>query len=500
MRKTCKRMCLGVLVLFGFALLTASVYADAEVSTFLYTINDQAAGNTVTAFRVLPGGTLILIGTFMTGGTGSGGFFGTQPRIAATISRNFLFAGNSGSSDISVFQIDTDTGVPTLVGTPVGSGGDDSFGFSLAVTPNGKFLYVANFNSSDISAFRIGWNGTLTPIGSPLPLPTGSNPFSIKVTPDGEFVAATLPFVGVGGSVAMFRIGAGGALTSVGSFPQGGPSTETTDLDIGCKSDLLFAAHTGSGTVVSVATIADDGTLTPIGGSPFAFASGSDSDTAVVLTPDNRHLFVNNLLSNTITSLDVAQGGSLTLETPVPFANSGGDLPAGIGVNREGTLLYVANTFLNVVTGFTVDGDGGLTPVSPVNAFPTGGTELLFSLDVFPAHEVEGRGDADAQGRKGHFDFDADRKCKTRGEIEYGDDSGKEMRGHVDSYTVAGNTATMTGSGTLADGTPIQYTAIVTGNAPLIGANLFSISWITSTGSIFQTTGALTDGYIAVHP
>jgi len=73
------------------------------------------------------------------------------------------------------------------------------------------------------------------------------------------------------------------------------------------------------------------------------------------------------------------------------------------------------------------------------------------------------------------------------------------MKGSVKAVTVAGNTAIITGSGTLLDGTPLQYTAVVLGNAPVIGANHFAISWITSTGSVFQTSGALTNGYIAVH-
>jgi len=54
-------------------------------------------------------------------------------------------------------------------------------------------------------------------------------------------------------------------------------------------------------------------------------------------------------------------------------------------------------------------------------------------------------------------------------------------------------------AGTLGDGTPIHYTAVVLGNAPvIIGANHFAISWITATGSVFQTSGALIDGYIVV--
>jgi hypothetical protein len=35
---------------------------------------------------------------------------------------------------------------------------------------------------------------------------------------------------------------------------------------------------------------------------------------------------------------------------------------------------------------------------------------------------------------------------------------------------------------------------------PVIGANTFAISWVTLTGSVFHTSGALADGYIVVRP
>jgi hypothetical protein len=68
----------------------------------------------------------------------------------------------------------------------------------------------------------------------------------------------------------------------------------------------------------------------------------------------------------------------------------------------------------------------------------------------------------------------------------------------MDAVTLSGNQAIITGAGTLADGTPVHYTAVVLGNAPVVGANHFAISWITATGSLFQTSGALIDGYIVV--
>lgn len=50
----------------------------------------------------------------------------------------------------------------------------------------------------------------------------------------------------------------------------------------------------------------------------------------------------------------------------------------------------------------------------------------------------------------------------------------------------------------LSDDTLVHYTAVVLGNQPLIGANQFAIRWITPTGSIFRTSGALIGGYTVI--
>jgi hypothetical protein len=70
----------------------------------------------------------------------------------------------------------------------------------------------------------------------------------------------------------------------------------------------------------------------------------------------------------------------------------------------------------------------------------------------------------------------------------------------VDAFTVAGNTATISGPGTLLDGTPLHYTAVVVGNGnPAVATDLFAISWTTTKGATFQTSGVLTAGNIVVH-
>jgi len=468
-------------VLFELALLTASVYAQEQGNTFVYTDNNPAGPNSVSAFFVGRGGTLVMVpgSPFSTGGMGTGHGFYSSHRITATVvSRNFLYVANDGSNDISAFKIDTDTGGLTPVpGSPFGSGGSAGkppiSGISLAATPNGHHLYAGNGGSGNISAFRIASNGALVPIGSVL---AGGPPDGMKVSPNGEFLGAALPF---SDSVAMFRIASNGTLTAVPGSPfAAGGFGFASDVDISCKSNSLFDPKAAAGTTVAVFTIASNGALSPIAGSPFTFARGINSSVGV-LSPDNQHLFVSNQQSDTITVLDVASDGSLTQESGSPFANTPGLIPAGMGTNREGDLLYAANDE-ETVSGFHIENDGGLTPVMG-SPFPTGILSFgLLSLNVFPAHEDEGEGDeVDASGHKGHFSFEADHKCLDSGEMDFEDDSGP---------------------GTLLDGTPVQYTAIVTGNLPVVGANLFSISWISATGSVFQTSGALIDGYIAVHP
>jgi len=56
----------------------------------------------------------------------------------------------------------------------------------------------------------------------------------------------------------------------------------------------------------------------------------------------------------------------------------------------------------------------------------------------------------------------------------------------------------VSGLGNLLDRTPVYYTAVMVGNQPLIGMNLFSIAWTTPAGSFFHRSGAMINGFITV--
>jgi sugar lactone lactonase YvrE len=317
---------------------------------------------------------------FLTGGTGV-----ASNRITTAIVKNFLYAGNSGSNNVSAFSVNPTTGVLTPVpDSPFATGGSaDSLGIPLATTPDDSFLIAANALSLNITVYSIAANGALSPVpGSPFPAGPGGFPDGIKVTADGKFLAVARP--NAPNVVSMFSISATGGLTPVpGSpFPAGGTGV-ATGVDCNCNSNHLFVGEANPGsTIVSVQAIALNGALSPIPGSPF-IGPGSNSNV-VLLSPDDSKLFVSNQNSNTVTAFSVAASGALTLVPGSPFPAPGSLEPSGMATNQAGTFLYSA-ALNNEINGFSIAPSGALTsvPGSPFsNGFP--GSFGLLSLAVFP--------------------------------------------------------------------------------------------------------------------
>lgn len=368
-----------VLLMLAVTLLPHDLHAQGN---FVYT-NDDQFQNTVSAFSVGSDGTLTPVpgSPFATGGNSiDGGPFATN-RIGVAIVGHFLFAANTLSADVSVFKIDSNAGALTLVpGAPFAIPTFLPAGhISIAPTPDGHFLIaagVSNSFDSIITVFSISSNGALTPIpGSPFS--TMVNPFGIRVSPDGKFLA-------VGGAeVEMFRIAPEGALTSLG-LTNGSNQGFPLSVDIDCSSSLLYAGEATLSAIVDGYHIGADGTLTPVAGSPFQPGVGIDS-SVVVLSPDDKTLFVSNQLSNSVTAFSITQDGSLSLVPGSPFfiQNPNSFITVGMATSQDGKFLYVANDFPAAVAVFRVGSDGALTEAAG-SPFPTGSSSILMSLTAFP--------------------------------------------------------------------------------------------------------------------
>jgi 6-phosphogluconolactonase len=113
-----------------------------------------------------------------------------------------------------------------------------------------------------------------------------------------------------------------------------------------------------------------DGTLTPLGGSPYAAGGAGTgsivgSQGALQVTTDGRFLLAVDAGSNQISVLRVRGDGSLHPVEGSPFS-SGGIEPVSIAVH--GDLVFVANegtkTTSGNYSGFKLNDDGRLTPLS----------------------------------------------------------------------------------------------------------------------------------------
>ena len=77
----------------------------------VYTMNNSPSGNAVIAFRRAPDGSLTPLGTFATGGTGTGGTIDplqSQYAVLLNSSHRVLFAVNAGSDQLSAFRVRAD--------------------------------------------------------------------------------------------------------------------------------------------------------------------------------------------------------------------------------------------------------------------------------------------------------------------------------------------------------------------------------------------------------
>ena len=126
-----------------------------------------------------------------------------------------VYVINELANSVTMFDHDPETGFlierQTISTLPKGFGGT-SYCADLKITPDGRFLYGTNRGHHSIAAYRIGDDGRLTSLAI---VPSrGDGPQNLAITPGGELLlCANMP----GNNVAVFRIDPeGGSLTPVG--------------------------------------------------------------------------------------------------------------------------------------------------------------------------------------------------------------------------------------------------------------------------------------------
>jgi 6-phosphogluconolactonase len=119
--------------------------------SYVYTESNQssaAGGNSVLAYSVDSGGTLTAVGSFATGGDGTGAGLGSQGAVTLADSGHALLVVNGGSNTVSYFRI-LSNGSLWLVDA-ASSGGADL----VSVTASGRRVEVLNQGSNTVAGLR----------------------------------------------------------------------------------------------------------------------------------------------------------------------------------------------------------------------------------------------------------------------------------------------------------------------------------------------------------
>ncbi|MGZ4842457.1 MAG: lactonase family protein [Candidatus Angelobacter sp.] len=317
--------------------------------------------------------TLLFIMVLFSGCLGSSSS-STAPTLA------FVYVVGQGDNGIRAFAEKTTGDLQAL---PVSSFSTTPRPVSIALHPSKNFLYVPNLTSNTVSGFNVDHvSGVLTPIGTALP-PTPacvspavcSNPIGVGISSAGQFLfllnqGSTSPAVPA--SISVFSIDpARGLLTPVSGSPFAFASLTAPNpqfLAVSPTAGFLYVSN-GAAHTISAFSIGTSGALTELAGSPVSLGA-SATVAGLAIDPKGQFLYAADSADNTIASFSIAGGGTLTaVGAPFPA----GTKPVAIAVDSTSTFVYSANQGSNDVSAFKA-ASGVLTQIagSPYASVPTG--------------------------------------------------------------------------------------------------------------------------------
>jgi 6-phosphogluconolactonase (cycloisomerase 2 family) len=360
--------------------MTGEVVAQdvTDVRGHVYVNNNSPGENTISGFDRHADGSLTPMANspFRAGGAGTGMPVATQGAIQFSADRRYVLAVDPGSNEISVLKVKHD-GALDLVHT-VASGGNvpgsiavlsSSPGASNASVASAirrwSLVYVVNTGAggANYTGFHLNPGGKLEPIAnSTFALPDNAFPGQILFSADRVHAAGirtggtpTEPTLGPS-QIDSFLIASGGLLQAAPGSPFESERIGPIGAEFGITDpSQLFVtnAHDGPGLgSVSAYHAADDGSLEPIGDSPFA--SQQTATCWVEITSDGQYMFVVNTATPSLSSYQIGEDGSLTLIGSTPFHNATGPFDARLA--PDGEYLYVVDDGAPSIHAFAVDG------------------------------------------------------------------------------------------------------------------------------------------------
>jgi 6-phosphogluconolactonase len=190
----------------------------------------------------------------------------------------------------------------------------------LETSPDGKWLISLNQDGVSITVYSIDTSTGLLALAQNYTYAVSgtSLPKMLRIAPNAASVFVTL---GTGGELAYTFNTTTGLLTYTGALP---PLSQSSDVAIAIDSTstYLYLVRTGTSQGLSVYSIGSNASLTQVGS---AYATGSQP-LSVAVDATNAYLYVANSSDGTINGYDVATSSALKTLSGSPYSS-------GIGVS-----------------------------------------------------------------------------------------------------------------------------------------------------------------------
>jgi len=342
--------------------------ADAKKKgrTFLY-IHDNPATSQIYAFEVEKDGSLVSVpGSPYSLGEGGSGCSSQCYTLAYDPGRKLLFA--STTEHITVFSVGKD-GVLTQVGLPHEI---PERTIGLATVKRGKklFLYGTEYDHDRVRGYEVQADGTLVQVPT-TPVDTGDRPDTLVAAGKRIFVYSE------GEGVHVFTVANEGSLTEVAGSPFPVVVNFSYYLATDPKGKHLYVPDAGDEQVLGFSIASKTGVLTPLAGSPFVGNAAPEFGLAV----GTKHAFAaDNVFGTSIQAYTRnAKTGVLTAQGP--RQDPGLDSLDGIALSPDGKFLATWSGFPDALRTHSVGADGALTLADEVavalESFNTSGALFL---------------------------------------------------------------------------------------------------------------------------
>jgi 6-phosphogluconolactonase len=270
--------------------------------------------------------------------------------LALHPSNKYLYAANSGESDVSLFTISSDGAINEVFPRATTNVAPNL----LAMDPGGAYLYVANSGSNNISVFSISSSlGTLTEVNGS-PFQTGISATNMKLNP-----AGTVLYISVSGSpgyVEAFSVSSG-QLSYVGTAQTG---TNPNGMAITSTSNGSYLYTSNYDNSIWEFPIQSGGALGT--GTSLGQETGQSNPLALLIDNSGSYLCVANENSANIGVYSIGTNGALTALQVSPFASDTG--PEFIASDPAAEYLFVGTQISPKIQSFALStSTGALTSV-----------------------------------------------------------------------------------------------------------------------------------------